>query len=440
MADPTPPNDEFHFLDEETSAIRLDALGDFLIEQAGKIGGVAALSTSVQREAIDLARQILEKLKLRLGEVNILDGLHFTQDDDVATMGSMEDVLNTYNQLLASAAAMDPDILMHPAVMSATQAFGQMGFLSKEEALRLATSRRNTKMAERIAAQISRIQNHFAGLQDTRFAALAERIQRGFSTVLGRMQNIAGPSALVGHSVEQNISSFMTGTPTAGQATRQSLTNAKTQEQTQKNIQMQQAEDAATRAQAQRLMQQSAPHQAATKDEKKESQQTATTRGRTGRQQLQQARATTTRQPQQNTPAPAAAPKTQAPAATQPPGAAQPPKPAAPSPADIVKQIDPRILMGFQTATSTSGIKTATVGPRTAKDTIQSTLQSKPATAPPPPITPPPLMPGTSARGSMATPVRGDAEKAAEQKKKKIDEQMLQPPPPPPSRGGGRGV
>ena len=437
--DTPPPEDGFYFLNEETAASTLDVLGDFLIAHAGKLEGVATLSETVQREAIELARQILEKLKLRFGEVNVLNGVHFTQDDDVTTMGSMEDVLTTYNQLLAFAGNMDPEILMHPAVMSATQAFGQMGYLSKEEALRLATSRRNTKMAERIAAQLSRIQHHFSGLQDTRFAALAERIQRGFTTVLGRIQNIAGPSALVGHSVEQNISSFMTSTPTAGQATRQSLANTKTQDQTQKNIQMQQAEDAALRAQAQRLVQQAAIHQAATKDEKKESQQTATTRGRTGRQQLQQARAATGLTGQQNAPK---SPDSQ----PLPPSVVQPSKPPAATAADIAKQIDPRILMGIQTATSTSGIKTATVGPRTAKDTIQSTLQSKPATAPPPPpitpppITPPPLRPGSAAKGSMAAPVKSDAQKAEEQKKKKIDEQMLQPPPPPPSRGGGRGI
>jgi hypothetical protein len=112
--------------------------------------------------------------------------------------------------------------------------------------------------------------------------------------------------------------------------------------------------------------------------------------------------------------------------------AAQPPKPPALSAAEIAMKIDPRIIMGFQTATSTSGIKTGTVGPRTAKDTIQKTLQSSQIT--------PPLMPGTTAKGSMTPPVKSDAEKAEEQRKKKLlDEQLLQPPPPPPSKGSGRG-
>jgi hypothetical protein len=428
MADSSHPDDDVRRLEDQ--ATRLDTLGDYLIEQAGKVGGVASLSAAIQREAIELAKEILDKLKVRFGEVNILSGLHCNEDDDVTAMGDMEEVLTTYDHLLAYAASMDTDILSHPAVMSATQAFGQVGYLCKEEAKRLAISARNNKMADRIAAQLSRIQNQFSGLQDKRFSALTERIGRGITTIISRIQTIAGPSALVGHSIEQNISSFMTSTPTAGQA-RQSLASGQQQDQAKKTVQMQQAEEIAARAQAQRIMQQNAFQQSLKGNAQNTPQPAAS--GRSGRQQLQQARSTAAMQRPAQNPQVAAKPATPAPT----PSAAQPPKPPALSAAEIAMKIDPRIIMGFQTATSTSGIKTGAVGPRTAKDTIQNSLQSKPQT---PVSAAPPLMPGTTAKGSMAPPVKSDAEKAEEQRKKKqIDEQMLQPPPPPPSKGGGRG-
>lgn len=431
MADSSHLDDEVLRAHQEHQATTLDKLGDYLIEQAGKVGSVASLSTAIQREAIELAKEILDKLKLRFGEVNILNGMNFTQDDDVTTMGDMKGALTTYDQLLAYAASMDTEILNHPAVMSATQAFGQVGYLCKEEAKRYAISAKNNKMAARIADQLSRIQNQFSGLQDKRFGALTERIGRGFTTIISRIQTLAGPSALVGHSIEQNISSFMTSTPTAGQAMRQSLASSQQQDQTRKTMQMQQAEEIAARAQAQRILQQNA-FQQSLKDSAPNTSQPPIS-GRTGRQQLQQARSTTAMPRPGQTPKATEKPVVQ----SSSPSAAQPPKPPALSAAEIAMKIDPRIIMGFQTATSTSGIKTGTVGPRTAKDTIQKTLQSSQLT--PPPITPPP-MPGTTAKGSMTPPVKSDAEKAEEQRKKKLlDEQLLQPPPPPPSKGSGRG-
>jgi len=95
MADSSHLDDEVLRAHQEHQATTLDKLGDYLIEQAGKVGSVASLSTAIQREAIELAKEILDKLKLRFGEVNILNGMNFTQDDDVTTMGDMKGALRS---------------------------------------------------------------------------------------------------------------------------------------------------------------------------------------------------------------------------------------------------------------------------------------------------------------------------------------------------------
>ena len=59
MADSSHPDDEDRRAHQEQQATTLDTLGDYLIEQAGKVGGVASLSAAIQREAIELAKEIL---------------------------------------------------------------------------------------------------------------------------------------------------------------------------------------------------------------------------------------------------------------------------------------------------------------------------------------------------------------------------------------------
>lgn len=423
----------------EEAAQDLDVLGDQLIHGAARAGGVNSLAEPVRREAIDLAKDILNKLKVTFGDMNILNGLNILPED-TETIGSISGVLAMFDRLLAYARSMDPSILQHPAVMSAIQAFGQMGYLCKEEAMRLATSSKNTKMAERIAGQLSRTANQFAQLNDKRFGALSERINKGIDTVIEKTQSITGPSALVGHSIAQNISSFMTSAPTAGLANKQTLSQT-----TQKTVANQQLEEASARAQADRIIQ--AANQAAqrsNRDQQQETQRRATNT-RQARQQAQR----TLKQSQQLQQQRQSEPKqdtsqqtTQNTAITQ--QAAQ-----QKTAADIAKQIDPRILMGFQNSTNTSNIKTGAVGPRNAKDTISASIYGNSGGVKPPKTPPPPLMPATTPKGSMANSPMGkksDMQKPEMQqisddnKKKQIDAEMLAPPPPPPNRGGGRGM
>ncbi|MBN8543464.1 MAG: hypothetical protein J0M34_04280 [Alphaproteobacteria bacterium] len=410
----------------EEAAQDLDVLGDQLIHGAARAGGVNSLAEPVRREAIDLAKDILNKLKVSFGDMNIMSGLNILPED-AETIGSISGVLAMFDRLLAYARSIDPSILQHPAVMSAIQAFGQMGYLCKEEAMRLATSSKNTKMAERIAGQLSRTANQFAHLNDKRFGALTERINKGIDTVIEKTQAISGPSALVGHSIQQNISSFMTAAPTAGMA------NKITQQTTQKTVANQQGEENAARAQADRAVQQAAQAAArSNRDQQQVQQQRQNARAANARQARQQAQRSL-RQSQQLQQQRAQADHShdhhhhgQSTSAIQAPKQAQ-------TAADIAKQIDPRILMGFQNATNTSNIKTGAVTPKNAKDTIAQNLYGNTGN-----LRPPPLMPGTTPKGSMAQPnQKTEAQQAADsEKKKQIDQQMLAPPPPPPNRGG----
>lgn len=418
----------------EEAAIDLDVLGDQLIHGAARAGGVNSLAEPVRREAIDLAKEILNKLKVKLGDINILNGLNFNPED-ATTVGSMSGVLAMFDRLLAHARSIDPSIVMHPAILSAIQAFGQVGYLCKQEAMRMATASKNTKMAERISAQLRRTSAQLTAVNDKRFGALTDRINKGIDTVIEKTQSLSGPGALVGHSISQNISSFMTAAPTAGMANKMSL--GQTQQRT---IASQQGDDAAQRAQTDRALQ--AANQAAQRSNREQQQETSR-RVNNARQARQQAQRSLrqSQQMQQQRIIGAGDHAHENDHHHQQPANQQQQKTAA----DIAKQIDPRILMGFQNATNTSSLKTGAVTPKNAKDVISTSLQgmNNAGGALKPPATPP-LMPGTTQRGSMAQPQQAGKTETTqiseENKKKQIDAEMLAPPPPPPNRGGGRGM
>jgi hypothetical protein len=196
----------------------LDAIADHLLFTATHMANVATLSEPVRRDAIEIAKDILRKLKISLGDLNIMDGLKLKPTDDLSTLGAIKGVAMVYERLLAWGRGIDPSIMEHPSIIAATQAIGQLGYLAKLEALRMARAAGNTVMADNLADQLRRIPPAYAAATDATFGGLLDKVENGINTVLHRTQNIAGPGAKVGHSPGNELGSFMSGTPLAGMA------------------------------------------------------------------------------------------------------------------------------------------------------------------------------------------------------------------------------
>jgi hypothetical protein len=265
-------------------AIDLDALGNQLLFGAQNGGGVAGLSEPVRHDAIEIAKDILKKLKIKFGDVNILDGLNLKPKDDIAVIGGVQGVAMVYERLLAYARTVDMGILGHPAVHSATQALGQMGYLAKLEAMKLANQAGSTKLADNIAMQMQSVPKQFSRATNARLGGLIERVEKGIDTVLDRIQAITGPQAMVGNSIEHNIDSGMNDTPLAGMELRVQA-GAKSKDKNSKAFQLTEAIENSQRAQAQRIQQSLAGDAA-----RRSGVNTSINRNATGKQALMQAR------------------------------------------------------------------------------------------------------------------------------------------------------
>ncbi|MFZ4541895.1 MAG: hypothetical protein ACOYNL_08850 [Rickettsiales bacterium] len=272
------------------AAVDLDAIGNHLVYTATNMDGVAQLSEPVRRDAVDIAKDILRKLKVSIGEVPVLGGLMMKPSDDTAALGAIKGVAMVYERLVAWArASNDSEIFQHPAVVAATQAIGQLGYQAKREGLRMAELAGNYELAKNITEQLQRLPAAYAPRPGVRFGDLLETVESGIDTIINRTQQVGVSGANVGFSVDGQHSG-LNSDPTAGMANQVGTDNAAA-----RNAQAMVADQLAAQAQAQRINSQMAlqarTQQAANPTQAQQQPPAQPARGSTvGRQSLQAAR------------------------------------------------------------------------------------------------------------------------------------------------------
>ncbi len=277
-----------------STAIDLDAIGNHLIYTATHMDGVAQMAAPVRRDAVEIAKDILRKLKLSIGNANVVDGLNMKPSDDMATLGAVKGVAMVYERLLAWARINnDAGIFQHPSVMAATQAIGQLGYQAKREALRVAGVAGNHGLVKAIKEQIDRLPSSYKSASGS-FGQLFETIERGIDTVMTRVQEVNVTGAKVGFSVDSSMGTTLGNAPTAGTSAQVGVNDA-----AQRNAQAMQADQLAAQAQANRINSQLAAQAQAQRQQQGQPQQQpqAQPRGATvGRQSLQSAQRAQTSQ------------------------------------------------------------------------------------------------------------------------------------------------
>lgn len=205
------------------SARDLDALGNSMLLTAAGMKDVTALSEPVQRDAIEIAKDILRKLKLSLGNINILDGLKLPPNDGTEALGALKGVATVYQRMLAYARSVNASIMQDPAVLAATRAIGQMGYLAKLEGLRMARISGNGKLAQSLSADLARVPEVYANSSSKTFGSLLETVERGMDTILNRAQSVSLSGAHVSHAPGKELGSSINTAPTAGMSQQLAL-------------------------------------------------------------------------------------------------------------------------------------------------------------------------------------------------------------------------
>lgn len=232
-----------------TTAQDLDNIGNSLIYTSTHLDGVAHLDAPVRRDAVEIAKDILRKLKFSIGDLMAVDGLNMKPSDDMAALGGVKGVASVYGRLLAWARNNgDTAIMQHPAVLAATQAIGQLGFLAKSEALRMAELAGNSDLAGTIREQIALLPQSFRPAPGTRFGDLLDRLYSGLDVILNRTQEVGVSGGQVGHTIDGHAGTSLFMDPTAGMASQSGA-----ESQVERNAKMLAAEQLALEAQAMQI-------------------------------------------------------------------------------------------------------------------------------------------------------------------------------------------
>ncbi len=207
--------------EQNAQAREMNDLGDHLLFRAQESTSVALMDVGARQNAVELAKKILKGFKLSIGNLNVMDGLKLNPADPAGTIGQLDSVARIYTSLLAWAKSTgDSAILQNPAVTAAAQALGQLGYLAKYEALRLAEAAKNTKLMAALTEQLRAIASQspaYVPKAGETFNSLFDKVQSGIDAVMNRTQEVSVSGGQVGHTLGGSIGA-MHSDPVAGAA------------------------------------------------------------------------------------------------------------------------------------------------------------------------------------------------------------------------------
>lgn len=119
---------------EMANTLAMDALGTSFTHSLG-FNSVESLAQPIKIQAIEIAREILEKLKIQFQGTPIMAMMDYTSGQFQRTMTDLNTIVSVYQDHLQRAATLDPSLTEDPMVLHANEAVGYLGAQIKLRAL-----------------------------------------------------------------------------------------------------------------------------------------------------------------------------------------------------------------------------------------------------------------------------------------------------------------
>jgi hypothetical protein len=140
---------------------------------------VSDLAQPVRREAVDIAHDILNKLKLKIGDIEAGNSLGFSSDDANNNVGAVSAAGRLLQRMAGMARAAGVDALAIPSVNAAHHALGQIAYMAKAEAYRLASAVGDTRLAGTLKTQLDDISALGGGVRGRRLRQFFDQLSQG---------------------------------------------------------------------------------------------------------------------------------------------------------------------------------------------------------------------------------------------------------------------
>lgn len=121
--------------EEMAETLAMDAVGTAFAHTATSYNSVENLAQPIKLQAIEIAREILEKLKIQFSGTPIIAMMDYNSGQFQRTIADMNTVITVYKDHLLRACALDPSLPEDPMVLGANEAVGFLGVQIKLRAL-----------------------------------------------------------------------------------------------------------------------------------------------------------------------------------------------------------------------------------------------------------------------------------------------------------------
>lgn len=147
--------------EEMSQTLEMDAIGTAFAQAGIGYNSVENLSQPIKIQAIEIAREILEKLKIQFASTPVMAMLDYTSGQFQRTMTDLSSVITIYKDHLQRAVMLDPSLAGDPMIQDAGDAIGFLGAQIKLKALDRAEIVGDTEHADLIRQELSQLPPHW---------------------------------------------------------------------------------------------------------------------------------------------------------------------------------------------------------------------------------------------------------------------------------------
>lgn len=175
------------FLDAAEIAIEEEkkTAADSIVSQ-DVLDALSSLSDATKIESVEIAKEILRKLRIEFGEVNILDGLMQKASDCFLFFMQMNDAVVAYLYRLMKLRAEDQDILKNDIIFQANQSIAKMATMMRQETLKLVKEQGKSDRTETLKQQINDLPRTWREPVEKTVGQLIDKVEKGLNVVLQR--------------------------------------------------------------------------------------------------------------------------------------------------------------------------------------------------------------------------------------------------------------
>lgn len=173
--------------EETVRTLTMDAVGTAFTNVAGQYNSIDSLSQPVKLQAIEIAREILEKLKLQFSGSPVLAMLDYTSGQFQRTMTDLSSVITVYKDHLQRACELDVSLMDDPMILTANEAVGFLGAQIKLRALDRAEMTGDMTHAQLIRQELTYLPKQWLNPNYMTSAQALNALEQGLNMVVATL-------------------------------------------------------------------------------------------------------------------------------------------------------------------------------------------------------------------------------------------------------------